>query len=90
MAQLGFKLRASPRSILSIRSDLIIMPYPSEKLPSERPSFVIADDINRLFQYLHDIQGIHDHVGEIQNKLCTDPCKFYKVDTELVSEDYSN
>jgi hypothetical protein len=67
-------------SIPSIRSDL--MTIPSERPPSERsslggPSVIITDDINCLLQYLHglegdrqrDNQGIHDHLGEIQNKL---------------------
>ena len=70
----------SPRgSIPSIRSDL--MTIPSERPPSERPaserSVIITDDINRLLQYLHglegdrqrDNQGVHDHLGEIQNEL---------------------
>ena len=64
----------SPRgSTPSIRSDL--MTIPSET--SERPSVIITDDINRLLQYLHglendrqrDNQGVHDHLGEIQNEL---------------------
>jgi hypothetical protein len=50
---------------------------PSERPPSERPSVIITDDINRLLQHLHglegdrqrDNQGIHDHLGEIQNEL---------------------
>ena len=50
---------------------------PSERLSSERPGVIIADDINRLLQYLHglegdrqrDNQGVHDHLGEIQNEL---------------------
>src|SRR6266446_2463340 len=71
----------SPRgSIPSIRSDLMTIPSerpPSERPPSERHSVIITDDINRLLQYLHglegdrqrDNQGIHDHLGEIQNEL---------------------
>ena len=56
---------------------------PSERPPSERPpsdserSVIITDDINRLLQYLHglegdrqrDNQGVHDHLREIQNEL---------------------
>jgi hypothetical protein len=46
-------------------------------IPSERPSVIITDDINRFLQYLHglegdrqrDNQGIHDHLWEIQNEL---------------------
>ncbi|KAI9513417.1 hypothetical protein F5148DRAFT_4214 [Russula earlei] len=67
----------SPRgSVPSIHSDL--MTIPSERPPSERPpSVIITDDINRLLRYLHgleddrqrDDQGIHDHLGEIQNEL---------------------
>ena len=72
---------SSPRgSIPSIRSDLMTIPSErpsSERAPSERPSVIITDDINRLLQYLHglegdrqrDNQGIHDHLGEIQNEL---------------------
>jgi hypothetical protein len=72
---------SSPRgSIPSIRSDLMTIPSerpPSERSSSERPSVIITDDINRLLQYLHglegdrqrDNQGIHDHLGEIQNEL---------------------
>jgi hypothetical protein len=49
----------------------------SERSSSERPSVIITDDINRLLQYLRglegdrkrDSQGIHDHLGEIQNDL---------------------
>ncbi|KAH8988723.1 hypothetical protein EDB86DRAFT_3202463 [Lactarius hatsudake] len=49
----------------------------SERPPSEGPSVIITDDINRLLQYLHgvendrqrDNQGVHDHLGEIQNEL---------------------
>jgi len=45
----------------------------SERPPSERPSVIITDDINRLFRHLHglegdrqrDNQGIHDHLREI-------------------------
>ena len=64
----------SPRgSTPSIRSDLITIPSET----SERPSVIITDDINRLLQYLHglendrqrDNQGVHDHLGEIQNEL---------------------
>ncbi|KAH9016464.1 hypothetical protein EDB85DRAFT_2207657 [Lactarius pseudohatsudake] len=48
-----------------------------ERPPSEGPSVIITDDINRLLQYLHcvendrqrDNQGVHDHLGEIQNEL---------------------
>lgn len=66
----------SPRgSVPSIHSDL--MTIPSERPPSERPSVIITDDINRLLQHLHglendrqrDNQGIHDHLGDIQNEL---------------------
>jgi len=66
----------SPRgSTPSIHSDL--MTIPSERPPSERPSVIITDDINRLLQYLHglendrqrDNQGVHDHLGEIQHEL---------------------
>jgi hypothetical protein len=66
----------SPRgSVPSIHSDW--MTIPSERPPSERPSVIITDDINRLLQHLHglendrqrDNQGIHDHLGEIQNEL---------------------
>ena len=71
---------SSPRgSIPSIRSDLMTIPSrpPSERPPLERPSVIITDDINRLLQYLHglegdrqrDNQGVHDHLGEIQNEL---------------------
>ena len=74
----------SPRgSTPSVQSDLITIPsersdrVPSERPPSERPSVIITDDINRLLQHLHglegdrqrDNQGIHDHLGEIQNEL---------------------
>jgi hypothetical protein len=71
----------SPRgSTPSIRSDLMTIPSESpssERPPSERPSVIITDDINRLLQYLHglendrqrDNQGVHDHLGEIQNEL---------------------
>lgn len=62
----------SPRgSTPSIHSDLVT-------IPSERaPSVIITDDINRLLQYLHglegdrerDNQGIHDHLGDIENEL---------------------
>ena len=49
----------------------------SERSTSERSSVIITDDINRLLQYLHglegdrqrDNQGVHDHLGEIQNEL---------------------
>ncbi|KAH8976587.1 hypothetical protein EDB86DRAFT_3095460 [Lactarius hatsudake] len=49
----------------------------SERPPSEGLSVIITDDINRLLQYLHgvennrqrDNQGVHDHLGEIQNEL---------------------
>ena len=69
----------SPRgSTPSVQSDLITIPSErSERAPSERPSVIITDDINRLLQHLHglegdrqrDNQGIHDHLGEIQNEL---------------------
>src|SRR5260370_38587952 len=71
----------SPRgSIPSIHSDLLTIPSerPSSERPtSERISVIITDDINRLLQYLHglegdrqrDNQGVHDHLGEIQNEL---------------------
>ena len=50
---------------------------PSERAASERPSVIITDDVNRLLQYLHgvendrqrDNEGVHDHLGEIQNEL---------------------
>src|ERR1700679_490759 len=50
---------------------------PSERPSSERLSIIITYDINQLLQYLHglegdrqrDNQGIHDHLGEIQNEL---------------------
>ena len=62
----------SLHSIPSIHYDLMTV-------PSERPSVIIADDINRLLWYLHGLegdrrrgnQGIHDHLGEIQNELCS-------------------
>jgi hypothetical protein len=46
-------------------------------MPSERPSVIITDDINRLLQYIHglegerqrDNQGIYNHLGEIQKEL---------------------
>ncbi|KAH8997727.1 hypothetical protein EDB86DRAFT_3076536 [Lactarius hatsudake] len=49
----------------------------SERPPSKGPSVIITDDINQLLQYLHgvendrqrDNQGVHDHLGEIQNEL---------------------
>jgi hypothetical protein len=49
----------------------------SERSSLERPSVIITDDINRLLQYLHglegdrqrDNQGVHDHLGKIQNEL---------------------
>ena len=49
----------------------------SERSAPERPSVIITDDVNRLLQYLHgvendrqrDNQGVHDHLGEIQNEL---------------------
>ena len=71
----------SPRgSTPSIRSDLRTIPSdraPCERPESERPSVTITDDTNRLLQYLHglegdrqrDNQGVHDHLGEIQNEL---------------------
>ena len=71
----------SPRGCTpSIRSDLRTKPSekaPTERPESERPSVIITDDINRLLQYLHglagdrrrDSQGVHDHLGEIQNGL---------------------
>jgi hypothetical protein len=45
--------------------------------PAERLSIIITDGVNRLLQYLHvldgvrqrDNQGIHDHLGELQNEL---------------------
>ena len=70
----------SPRGSIPSISDLITIPSeraPSEMPPPERPSVIITDDINRLLQYLHglegdrqrDNQGVHDHLGEIQNEL---------------------
>ncbi|KAH9977815.1 hypothetical protein BGW80DRAFT_1455971 [Lactifluus volemus] len=58
----------------SIYSDLAI---PPEGAPSERPSVIVTGDVNRLLQYLHglegdrqrDNQGIHDHLGDLQNEL---------------------
>ncbi|KAF8270085.1 hypothetical protein EI94DRAFT_861064 [Lactarius quietus] len=49
----------------------------SERSEPERPSVIITDDVNRLLQYLHgvendrqrDNQGVHDHLGDIQNEL---------------------
>ena len=70
----------SPRgSTPSIRSELLTIPSErsSTETPSERPTVIITDDINRLLQYLHgpendrqrDSQGVHNHLGEIQNEL---------------------
>jgi hypothetical protein len=50
---------------------------PSERSSSERPSIIITDDINRLLQYLHglegnrqrDNQGVHNHLREVHNEL---------------------
>ena len=72
-------------SVPSIHSNLVTIPSEmapserarSERAPSERPSVIITDDVNRLLQYLHgvendrqrDNQGVHDHLGEIQNEL---------------------
>jgi hypothetical protein len=49
----------------------------SERAATERPSVIITDDVNRLLQYLNgmendrqrDNQGVHDHLGDLQNEL---------------------
>jgi hypothetical protein len=73
-ASLSVSISGPCGSTPSIYSDLAI---PSEGAPSERPSVIVTDDVNCLLQYLYSLegdrqrgnQGIHDHLGELQNEL---------------------